>query len=86
MNYKLLIILIFANIPVYFIWGKMIFKDWDDFGDAIALILTPRIFAILDGEYWDQRSTGAKFFAWLALCVITVFLEYTKLGKITGWW
>jgi len=50
MNYKLLILLILANIPVYILYGKMIFKDWDD------------------------------------LCVITIYLEYTKLGKITGWW
>jgi hypothetical protein len=86
MNYKLLILLIFANIPVYILYGKMIFKDWEDFGEAIGFIFKLPLFAALDGEYWDQRWAGMKLLAWLSLCFITIYLEYTKLGKITGWW
>ncbi|MBN1901383.1 hypothetical protein JW926_08690 [Candidatus Sumerlaeota bacterium] len=86
MNTPGLIILILLNIPLYFLYGRIFFKTWDDFGEAISYLFIPSIFTTLQGEFWNRWWAGTKMFGWFALCVGTVYLEYVKIGQITSWW
>jgi len=86
MNYTGLIVLIILNIPVYILFGKLFFKSRDDFGEAVAMILTPEIVAVFQGDFWNRWWVGSKMMMWLLLCFATVYFEYIKIGKITGWW
>lgn len=86
MNYTGLVILIILNIPIYFFFGRVLFKTWDDFGEAVSYLVTPRIISALQGEFWNRWWVMAKFTLWLGLCFVTVYLEYVKIGQITDWW
>jgi hypothetical protein len=86
MNYTGLVILIILNTPLYFLYGKIFFKTWDDFGEAISYLITPWIITTLQGEHWNRWYVGTKFAIWLGFCIGTVYLEYTKIGQLTDWW
>lgn len=76
-----LIVLIVVNIPVYLLLGKMIFGDWEGFGEAIGYVLTPDIISLFNGERAEDFFATMKFFFFVALCIGCVYGEMHLLGK-----
>jgi hypothetical protein len=78
---KLLIILAVANLPVYFIVGKVMFDDLDGAKEAFGFWFTPRWFEMLRGEGGDASWSNIKAFVWLLICGAAVATEYFALAK-----
>ncbi len=75
--------LIIVNIPVYFLLGWIIFKDWDDFFDGLRFIVTPDIVSAFRGDYWDDRWASIKLSLWAFACISCVIGEvYLLTGKL----
>ena len=79
-----LIILAVVNIPLYFLWGKLLFRDWAGFKDAIFFWFKPDIFSLFDGEYWEDMVAEFKLAVWIGLCGFSVFGEAMLISKIFG--
>jgi hypothetical protein len=68
------VILRVVNIPIYILIGRVFFKDWGEFGEAIVFWFKPDLFSALSGEYWDDWWAEMKlgiFIAASAYCVWT---------------
>jgi hypothetical protein len=76
------IILAAVNIPVYFGLGKLIFKTWENFWASIKFWLTPELFSLFRGEYWDDCLAELKLGFWIVACGLCVFVEGMLIDKI----
>jgi hypothetical protein len=74
------IILMVANLPLYWLVGWVLFKDWDNFWDCIKFWLTPDIISLFRGEWIEDQWAQMKLFVWLALCAGAVLAEGLALG------
>lgn len=77
-----LIILIVANIPIYFGIGWLLFDDWYDFGDAIRFWLTPDLISLIRGEWGEDWWAEMKLGIWAGACILCVSLELYVIGKV----
>ena len=75
------IILLIANIPVYFGIGWIFFPTLDDFWEAIKFWLTPDFISMFRGEYWVDRWAELKLFFWILSCIACVFGEIQLIDK-----
>ena len=71
-----IVVLIVANLPIYFMFGKLFFKDADEFGEAIYFWLKPDILSAFQGEFWEDMAAEFKLGLWVACCVGATCLEY----------
>ncbi len=78
------IILGIVNIPVYFGLGWVFFKGWEDFWESVRFFLTPDIFSLFNGEYWDDWWGEMKLGLWIAACVGCVLAEAHLIAKVLG--
>lgn len=76
-----LIVLIAANIPLYFYLGKLLFDDWDGFGEALGYLFTPDTYSFFRGEGADDFFATFIFHIFLALCAACVYGEFHLLHK-----
>jgi hypothetical protein len=74
------IILMVANLPLYWLVGWVLFKDWDNFWDCIKFWLTPDIISLFRGEWIEDQWAQMKLFVWLTLCAGAVLAEGLALG------
>jgi len=74
------IILIVANIPLYWFVGWILFKDWGNFWDCVKFWLTPDIISAFRGEWIEDQWAQMKLFVWVTLCTGAVFGESLLLG------
>ena len=70
------IILALVNIPVYFLIGKVMFKTWEGFLDAIGYLFTLRFISAARGEFWDDWWAELKLIIFVLLCIGVVYAEY----------
>ncbi len=78
---KLLITLAIANIPVYFIVGKIMFNDLDGAKEAFGFWFTPMWIEALRGDGETATWSNLKVFVWLFICGAAVATEYFALAK-----
>jgi hypothetical protein len=78
------IILGIVNIPVYFGLRWLIFDDWDNFLESIRFWLTPDIFSLLNGEYWEDWWGEMKLGAWVVASIGCVFGEALLIAIVFG--
>ena len=77
-----LIVLGVVNIPLYMFIGKLIFGDWADFWEAVKFWLTPDLFSLFRGEYWDDWWAEIKLGFFIVACGGCVFGEYMLIHKL----
>ena len=70
------IVLIAGDAPVYFVFGSLFFRDWDQFGEAIAFFLKPDLFSAARGEFWDDMFAELKLVLFLGCCSAVVWAEW----------
>jgi hypothetical protein len=57
---------IITGIIVMALTWRLIFSDWDDFGESIRYTITPDIFSWLSGEIFEDWWASFKLSLWLA--------------------
>ena len=77
---KFVIILILAHIPLYFLWGWILFRSWSAFWEAICFLFKPELWSLLDGEYWDDLWAEAKLGLWFFGPIILFTFELKLCG------
>ena len=75
------IILIVANIPLCWLLGWVVFKDWGDFWECVKFWLTPDIISAFRGEWIEDQWAQMKLFVWLVLCLVAFCAEGVALAK-----
>jgi hypothetical protein len=83
MNYHLLLLLLIANIPLYFFIAWVLFKRWRDFVEDVKYLSAPSWYWKLRGERWDFWA-GSKLVLFVFSCVAAVFLEYKLIMYIAS--
>ena len=78
------IILVVVNIPVCWLLGWVVFKDWGDFWECVKFWLTPDIISAFRGEWIEDQWAQMKLFLWVALCAGAFFGESIALAKWLG--
>ena len=74
-------LLIVINAPVYFVIGKIVFGNWEDFWDAVRFWFTPGLFSALMGEFWEDAWAELKLFLFLAACAACVYGEHVLVQR-----
>jgi len=64
-----------VNLPAYFLVGWALFKDWDEFIEAVVFWLKPDLWSALSGELMDDWWAEMKLGFFLAACTGLVFVE-----------
>ena len=73
------VILIVVNAPIFFLLGKMFFKDWGDFGEAIVFWLKPDLWSALEGQFWEDWWAEIKLGLFVLICGLVIFAEYSQI-------
>ena len=85
MDHKTLIIIILGaiHVPLYVLWGWVLFRSWEDFWDAVCFFFKPEWWSLLDGEYWEDILAEAKLALWLFGPMVLFAFELRLLGLIS---
>ena len=79
----IIIILALLHIPLYFLWGWVLFRSWESFWDAVCFLFKPEIWSLFNGEYWDNIMAEAKLALWFWGPTILFTLELQWFGLIS---
>ncbi len=71
----LIVSLAVVNIPVYYFLYRMLYRDAQEFLDAIRFWVKPDLWSLLDGEYWDDLWAEMKLGVFVAGCSGAVMAE-----------
>jgi hypothetical protein len=80
-NIILFVVLIFLNIPLYWLLGKSFFGSWDGFLEALVSIFRSNLHAALSGSYEEHRIGRFTLLFYVLLCMATVAAEYHVVAK-----
>ena len=64
----LILSLAVVNIPVYYLLYRLIYRDAQEFLDAIYFWFKPDLWSWMDGEYWEDAWAEMKLGLFLAAC------------------
>jgi len=76
------IILAAANIPLYYLLGRLIFRDWQGFWECVKYWLTPDIISAFRGDYFEDWTSELKLFLWLIVCGVCVAAEGVLIDRV----
>lgn len=79
---RALLLVILLHIPVYVLWGWILFRSWGAFWEAICFLIKPEIWSLLDGEYRDDLIAEAKLAIWFFLPTVLIAFELRLFGII----
>jgi hypothetical protein len=77
---RLWLIMLALHLPVYFLWGWVLFRHWADFWEAVVFWIKPELWSWADDEYWDDVYAEAKLTVWLLVPIGLIGLEMWLLG------
>jgi len=69
------VIIIIANLPVYVLWGWVLFRSWESFWNAVRFLFKPELWSFIDGEYWDDLIAEAKLAIWFIVPLLLTRLQ-----------
>jgi uncharacterized membrane-anchored protein YitT (DUF2179 family) len=75
------VLLVIANIPLYYLYYKLIFGNTQNLGDSFRQSSQLDIVAFCRGSLLDDWWHTAKIICWAFLCYKTVNLEYFHFFK-----
>jgi ABC-type cobalt transport system substrate-binding protein len=82
----ILIILVIVNIfTVYKFLFNAIFRNSDDFAEAVRYSFTPNFISLLRGEYWKDKVGEFKLGMFILLCIAATAVEYGIIAIILSW-
>ena len=74
-------ILVAVNSPLYFLIGKILFRSWDGFGEALYFLIKPDMLSWFSGEGWDDMWNELKLFFFVIVCALLTYSEWHFLMK-----
>ena len=77
---RIWLLMFVVNIPVYFVWGWVLFRTWADFWEAIVFWLKPELWSWAEGEYWDDIYAECKLMIWALVPIGLIRFELWLLG------
>lgn len=81
MSTAALVILLIVNLPVFWLFGWVLFREWDEFADCVRFWLTPDILSAFRGEFINDMWAEMRLGLWVALCGGAIYGEYYLLAK-----
>ncbi len=75
LNPVLLATLAVLNAPLYYLAYRVIFKDWEEFTEAVWFWLKPDLWSALRGEFFEDWWAELKLGILFAACGGAVYLE-----------
>lgn len=82
LNAIIVIVLLIVNIPLYKIIFRLIFRDYDDFEEAVKYSFTPDIYSLFKGRYWKDQIGEAKLSFFALACIIAIVVEYSIIKAL----
>ncbi len=77
---RLWLIMLALHLPVYVLWGWVLFRHWADFWDAIVSWVDFENCYANDDEFWHGIYAGAKLVVWFLCPIGLIGLEMWLLG------
>jgi hypothetical protein len=71
----LVVTLAVLNLPVYFLIGRHMFTDFEDFFDCVKFWLLPEWLSAFRGEYWDDLWAELRLILFVVVCGVVVAAE-----------
>lgn len=84
MNPVLLGTLAVLNAPLYYVAFKILFKDREEFFEAIWFWLKPDLWSALRGEFWEDLWAEMKLWLFVSACTGAVCLETMLIQGYIG--
>jgi hypothetical protein len=69
------VLIILLNLPVYVLWGWVLFRNWGAFWDAICFLFKPDCWSWVDGEYLDDFIAEIKLAIWFIVPILLIRLQ-----------
>lgn len=82
---KLILIIIFfvaIDIIVFIKLFRLFYKKKGSFDRDKEYLVTPDIFSLFSGNYWDHSAAQFKFIIFLFCCIIIIIAEILFLNRI----
>lgn len=73
--------LFLINLPIFFVIGKLFFKDLEGLITSIRFLITPRIISAFRGEFDDDWIESLRFIIFALLCALLIIAEKALLKK-----
>lgn len=77
---RLWLVMLVLHLPVYFLWGWVLFRRWEGFREAVVFWIKPELWSCTADEYWDDIYAEAKLTAWFSFPIGLIGLEMWLLG------
>ena len=78
------VILVIANLPIYFGFAWLLFRSWENFFDALRFWFTPDAWSFLQGEYLADWFAELKLGLWIAASTGCVYAEAYGIEILFG--
>ena len=72
------------NLPIYFLIGKVFFKNIEGFLTSLRFLITPDLLSAIRGEFLDDWWESLRFLIFILVCVILLFSEKAFIEKYVG--
>jgi len=69
------VIIIITNLPLYVLWGWVLFRSWETFWDAVRFLFKPELWSFIDGEYLDDLIAESKLAIWFIVPLLLIRLQ-----------
>ncbi|MBI5091501.1 MAG: hypothetical protein HZB26_03555 [Candidatus Hydrogenedentes bacterium] len=70
------VILTLVNVPIFILYGKLLFDDFQGFLDAIYFWIKPDFVSLFDGQLTEDWWAELKLGLFVATCGALVAAEY----------
>ena len=77
---RLWLVMFALHVPVYFLWGWVLFRSWTDFWNAIDFWTETESRSWNDDEYWHDAYAEAKLADWFFAPIGLIGFEMRLLG------
>ena len=69
------------NIPIYFLVGRIFFRDLEGLLTSIRFLITPDLLSAIRGEFWDDWWESLRFVIFILACVLLVLAEKELIDR-----
>lgn len=77
-----ILILVLVHLPLYFLWGWVLFRSWSAFWEAVCFLIKPELWSLFNGEYWDDLWAEAKLSLWFLAPTVLLVFEMKLFGFV----